>query len=364
MKKHMLIASILALSGCVTPPQISESGPAATTGTPTSTGGQISDTQTPRHAEHAVDNGLKNQSKPDISGSEDATGRSHDGDTTKINAWIAEVCPRFVGPASWRRCVERERNAVNAGLPSTEGLPADIRAWIEEVCPRFVGPASWSRCVERERNAVNAGLPSTEGVPADMRAWIEEVCPRFVGPASWSRCIRRELNAVSAGLASRETSGEDAEPTPANRTGQRTVERGETPGSTQTETAETNERIAEVPSRPPKDPAPHLPKPDNGERWLCADALKTMFLPEPEPTIVLTRESPRDQARGTGKIAVGGVIHKTDFQIEGISRRWDWNDGEDAIVIGPSGQGGYYDFRLADDEGRGTASSFFKCHER
>ena len=76
------------------------------------------------------------------------------------------------------------------------------------------------------------------------------------------------------------------------------------------------------------------------------------------------RESPRDQARGTGKIAVGGVIHKTDFQIEGISRRWDWNDGEDAIVIGPSGQGGYYDFRLADDEGRGTASSFFKCHER
>ena len=71
----------------------------------------------------------------------------------------------------------------------------------------------------------------------------------------------------------------------------------------------------------------------------------------PEATIVLTRESPRSQARGTGKIAVAGVIHDTHFEIVGINRRWDWNVDEqaggalDAFVIKNDGGGAYYDFR-------------------
>ena len=312
MKKHMLIASILALSGCLTTPQISEPARPAATAAPATTGGEITATETPRHAQHAVENGIEDQSKPRIAGAEHATGQTGDADTAKINAWIDEACPRLVGPASWSRCVERERKAVNAGLPSTEGLPADIRAWIDEACPRLVGPAGWSRCVKRERKAVNAGLPSTEGLPADIRAWIDEACPRLVGPASWSRCIRRELNAVSAGLPSGgSSSGEGAHATPANSAEERTVERSATPASTQAESGETNERVAEVPPKPPKDPAPHLPKPENGERWLCGDVWEMLLSTVPEPTIVLTRESPRDQARGTGKIAVGGVIHET-----------------------------------------------------
>ena len=132
--------------------------------------------------------------------------------------------------------MERERSAVKSGLPSTEGLPADIRAWIDEACPRFVGPASWSRCVERERSAVNAGLPSTEGLPADIRAWIDEAWPRFVGPASWSRCIRRELNAVNARVPSggRSSAG-GTQTAPANTAGEDTIEWGETPAATRAE---------------------------------------------------------------------------------------------------------------------------------
>ena len=348
MRKHMLIASIVALSGCLTTPQISEpAGP----GAPATTGGKITATETPRHTQQGAENGVEDQSKLRSAGAEHAAGQTSDADTAKINAWIDEACPRLVGPASWSRCVERERKAVNAGLPSTEGLPADIRAWIDEACPRLVGPASWSRCVKRERRAVNAGLPSTEGLPAEIRAWIDEACPRLVGPASWSRCIRRELNAVSAGLPSGGSSREGAHATPTNNAGESTIERSATPAPTQAESGETNERVAEVPPKRPKDPAPQLPKPENGERWLCGDIWKTLLSTLPEPTIVLTRESPRDQASGTGRIAVGGVIHETHFEIQGISRRWDWNfDDEenaalDTFVIKSDGSGAYYDFR-------------------
>jgi len=142
-------------------------------------------------------------------------------------------------------------------------------------------------------------------------------------------------------------------------TGEETSERGKTRAATLAGSRATNEGVAEEPAQPPKDPAPHLPKPKNGERWLCVNNMSAWFLDlineemmeMPKSMIVLTRESPRSQARGTGKIAVAGVIHDTHFEIEGINRRWDWNVDEqagkalDALVIKNDGGGAYYDFR-------------------
>ena len=43
---------------------------------------------------------------------------------------------------------------------------------------------------------------------------------------------------------------------------------------------------------------------------------------------------------------MAGLTYNADFQIEGIDRRWDWNDGMDMISVGPVGDGAYFDFRL------------------
>ena len=379
MHKHMLIAGSLVLSGCLTTAEIPAPARPSATAAETITGGEASARDVPSDAQLAGNSNVGEGIQPHSESRKYSRKETVEAETARINAWINEACPRFVGPASWSRCVERERSAVNAGLPSTEGLPADIRAWIDEACPRFVGPASWSRCVERERSAVNAGLPSTEGLPADIRAWIDEACPRFVGPASWSRCIRRELNAVNARVPSggRSSTG-GTQTAPANTAGEDTIEWGETPAATRAESGATNERVAESSTQPPKDPAPHLPKPKNGERWLCGhsmspwvlDVIKDGGMETPESTIVLTRESPRDQARGTGKIAVAGVTHDTHFEIVGINRRWDWNfDNEaggalDTFIIRSDGEGAYYDFRGVEGANTSTGPrEFLQCVE-
>lgn len=69
---------------------------------------------------------------------------------------------------------------------------------------------------------------------------------------------------------------------------------------------------------------------------------------ESTPEIVLTREGQTDQPVGKGRVLVAGVVWNADFHIEGIDRRWDWNDGMDMIAIGPGGDGAYFDFRLLE----------------
>ena len=69
------------------------------------------------------------------------------------------------------------------------------------------------------------------------------------------------------------------------------------------------------------------------------------YMLEPSPEIVLTREGETDQPVGKGRVLVAGVVWDADFHIEGIDRRWDWNDGMDMIAIGPGGDGAYFDFR-------------------
>ena len=103
--------------------------------------------------------------------------------------------------------------------------------------------------------------------------------------------------------------------------------------------------------------------------WVL-DVIKDGGMETPESTIVLTRESPRDQARGTGKIAVAGVTHDTHFEIVGINRRWDWNfDNEaggalDTFIIRSDGEGAYYDFRGVEGANTSTGPrEFLQCVE-
>ena len=277
MTKYALLASILVLAGCVTNPEKPPPPPPAAT--------------------------------------------SAGGITTIETFSSAKRTPNSDDPQDTQ--TQRADDAVNAET-------AKIDAWIDDACPRLLGPASWSLCVRHQRNAVNAGLPSTKGLPADIRAWIEDTCPRLLGPASWSLCVQHQLQAVDAGLPNTgRSSAETAHTGPANARGENTIRRVETTPPTPGGTMATVDPEPKAPSRPPEDPAPHLPNPKNGERWLCVDAWHGLWaavlssiedgkdLPL-ELTIVLTRETPRDQAKGTGKIAVAGVIHKTEFEIEGV----------------------------------------------
>ena len=98
-------------------------------------------------------------------------------------------------------------------------------------------------------------------------------------------------------------------------------------------------------------PELHLPKPEDGERWLCKDGFDAIYGlgPEYDPSIILTRETPSHEPYGYGRVSVAGVVHDALFSVSGVNRRWDWNDYIDAIVIEPGGDGGYYDFRLMED---------------
>ena len=75
-----------------------------------------------------------------------------------------------------------------------------------------------------------------------------------------------------------------------------------------------------------------------------------------------------------GTIALAGSpSQKTQFQIKGLYRRWDWGSYDDAdesslkytLVISPNGTGRYYDFSLAEkrSDGKRTtkSSDLFKC---
>ena len=73
-----------------------------------------------------------------------------------------------------------------------------------------------------------------------------------------------------------------------------------------------------------------------------------------------------------GAISVAGETHIASFGVEGINRRWDWSpheDGgyDDALIIQPSGNASYINFRGADknDEGtrQATADALFQCEQ-
>ncbi|MCY4431337.1 MAG: hypothetical protein OXC11_13225 [Rhodospirillales bacterium] len=215
-----------------------------------------------------------------------------------------------------------------------EAQTADEQAWIEDACPRMLGPAGWNNCAERHLQALRAGLPDLTRIKNEDRSWIEDACPRMLGPAGWKNCAERHLQALRAVLPELDTSGTTQDPASTIRDEPELVVEVTEPKPTVHATAD-----------PSPDP-PRLAAPAIGERWFCYT--EPFFLREQSPDIVLTRESETDQPFGEGRVLVAGVIYDASFQIEGIDRRWDWNDGMDMISVRPGGDGSYYDFRLLE----------------
>ena len=67
-----------------------------------------------------------------------------------------------------------------------------------------------------------------------------------------------------------------------------------------------------------------------------------------------------------GEVSIAGISHMAQFQVAGLTRRWDFGHNEDrgtyryAFVIEPDGTGGYYDFSTSED-GRTQARDVYKC---
>ena len=104
------------------------------------------------------------------------------------------------------------------------------------------------------------------------------------------------------------------------------------------------------------------------ERWGCGDYLDDCMFRCPF-TLTLTA----NVLDGTGTVTLSGIVEHTNFQIQGIERRWDWcpnEDGRDAcaFVISPDGTGKYYNFKpvIPDEDGasRAKPSDHFKCSRR
>ena len=88
-------------------------------------------------------------------------------------------------------------------------------------------------------------------------------------------------------------------------------------------------------------PPPEIP--DGGERWVCQS---DSYNATADESVVLTRSGLQDRAVDFGQVFVAGVTHSALFPVQGVERRWDWNDGKDAMVIESDGDGRYYNFRL------------------
>ena len=73
-----------------------------------------------------------------------------------------------------------------------------------------------------------------------------------------------------------------------------------------------------------------------------------------------------------GTISVAGETHIAVFEIEGINRRWNWSPHEnggydDSLIVRPSGDASYVNFRRAERDDEGTRSAipeaFFECEQ-
>ena len=115
-------------------------------------------------------------------------------------AWVRSSCSRDLGPSFWTSCVERELQAIRAGMPDISKLAAGDQAWVRSSCSRDLGPSFWTSCVGRELQAIRAGMPDISKLAAGDQAWIRSSCSRDLGPAFWTSCVERELQAIRAGM--------------------------------------------------------------------------------------------------------------------------------------------------------------------
>ena len=103
-------------------------------------------------------------------------------------------------------------------------------------------------------------------------------------------------------------------------------------------------------------------KPLQMETWRCF-----AFSDYDRATALLTLVRVRSGGEDVvGEVSIAGVNHFAQFQVAGLTRRWDFGHNEDrgtyryAFVIEPDGTGGYYDFSISED-GRAQARDVYKC---
>jgi len=267
------------------------------------------------------------------------TGRT--GLVDADQAWIEGDCPReHMGPALWKLCTERNLAALQTGMPELGALTKSERAWIEDDCPReHMGPALWKLCTERNLAALQTGMPELGALTKSERAWIEDDCPReHMGPALWKLCTERNVAALKGGIP-------DLNTTPRHIHGSTVPE---TAAETQPKEEELNgsSPAVQLATNTLPDP-PRLKAPADGERWFCYTQSLRM-LRDGSPDVVLTREPKTDQPHGKGRVLVANVIEYATFRVQGIKRRWEWNERMDSISIKPDGTAGYYDFRTLE----------------
>ena len=110
--------------------------------------------------------------------------------------WVNNSCSRTLGPSLWKRCVERELDALKSGIPSMDQLSDQDRAWVNESCARTLGPSLYRTCLIREENAIRQGMPQLNGIAERDKEWIYQSCHRSLGPALFRNCIIRESKAL------------------------------------------------------------------------------------------------------------------------------------------------------------------------
>ena len=102
------------------------------------------------------------------------------------------------------------------------------------------------------------------------------------------------------------------------------------------------------------------PAPDTvAETWECNELLDL-------DGSLLTLTIDPDYSYGT--VDYNGIVARTKYSVEGLTRRWDWgwqtdNTFDYAVIIGADGWGGYYNFRLSED-GTAEPSDVFRCEMR
>ena len=110
-------------------------------------------------------------------------------------------------------------------------------------------------------------------------------------------------------------------------------------------------------------PDPTIAVPDNfepDEQWICHDALDFGEPKEAEVSLLA------DFDAGIGSIEIAGpaaTAEFTQFEIEGLDRRWDWCPRSDGLgcsfAISPGGDGRYYKFAPGEAQTKPTA--LYKC---
>ena len=98
------------------------------------------------------------------------------------------------------------------------------------------------------------------------------------------------------------------------------------------------------------------------ERWECGDYFDGCGFLAPD-CVTLTA----NLHNGTGEVELSGFVERTQFEVQGIQRRWDWclNDDyefECSFVISVDGTGRYYNFRGSD--GQVNPTDLLKCTKR